>query len=209
MKTSLLMTLLPLPAAAAATIVDLSTSLVRSGAANSSQGADVIQGVGAWDPFLRIAMVLEHGQIVAEYVREDVDPTEPFPVWSTTKSWMSLFVGRVIESGGLSLETTLLDVWPNHEDTVWSHLLQAPHNLTEEDVDFRKNVTIYDLLTMSSGLVAVFDPNNADNDSNLDGGSVGGANLVDSIGDPVLGEKGVFSYLGTNNILSYVLLEVA
>jgi len=66
----------------------------------------MIAGVAAATPDITSALVLEHGKIVASYVREGVDPDEPLQIFSCTKSWISLLLGLVIESGSLSLEET-------------------------------------------------------------------------------------------------------
>lgn len=88
-------------------------------------------------------LFLEHGQIVAEYVREDIDPLEPWDAWSVTKSWTSLLIGHIIEN----------DIWPDDEaiqNETWS---QVSENVT--NVEFRKNtIAIQALLTMASGLVS-------------------------------------------------------
>ena len=196
--TSLLFTM----AAAAAgqegiIVVDLSQEdLERSTCLNNNPGADQVAEVAAANPTVRTALVLERGEIVADYVRDGLNATAPFHVWSTTKSYMGLLVGLLVESDELLLDETLLDVWPD-DTTIWS-------NVMAEDVDFRKNVTIRSLLTMTSGLV-VNSPDEWGDTS--DGGDAGGATLVGSLAFPDIGEKGTFSYLAVSNILSYVIKE--
>jgi len=110
----------------------------------------------------------------------------------------------------LSVNDTLGDVF--QDDDVWS-------NAT--DPDFRKAVTIRELLTMSSGLISppsdmpspdatpeeMAEATGALLAAAADGSVAGGATLDDSLAYPEIGEKGVFSYLGISNIMSYVLRE--
>ncbi len=85
--------------------------------------------------------------------------------------------------------------------TVWAEL-----NATE--VDFKRNVTIYEMLTMTSGLLNPIIDDPVDGEAAvLDGGDAGGGTLVGSLAWPSVGEKGIFHYLGVTNILSYVLQE--
>ena len=195
-------------------VVDLSQDLVASPHVNTNPGATTVMQVAESDPLIRTVVVLEHGEIVVDYVRDDVDPTVPNQAFSTTKSWISLLTGLAIESGLLSLEGTLADIWPddndnnNDGDNVWSDLTAEPYNLTVAEIEFRKNVTIESLLTMSSGLISSPAEFNQTNDFFEDGGGAGGADLRGSLSYGDLGEEGVFSYFGTSNILSYVIQEV-
>jgi CubicO group peptidase (beta-lactamase class C family) len=76
-------------------------------------------------------MVLEGGKIVASYVREGVDGDALFDAYSTTKSWMSMLVGILVDEGKLTVNTTLGDIFKNQ--TVWAAV---------NDVDFRKAITV-------------------------------------------------------------------
>lgn len=184
-----------LPSAAVAgaenIVVDLSIDLET--APLNTEGGEAITAAAAADPEIRRALVLEHGTIVADYVRDGVDPEEPFPIWAVTKSWMGLLSGMLIESNKLSLDNTLGDIFADVENA-WS-------NAT--DVDVRKAVAIRDMLTMSSGLI---DSATGWGDA-ADGGDAGGVDLPGSLGFPDLGDKGSFSYLASSNILSYVIQE--
>jgi len=153
------------------------------------------------DENIRTALVLEHGKVVASYVRDDVDPNEPFQCWSTTKSWISLLTGFLVQDGLLTTEETLGEIFP--DESYWA-------NVT--DADFRKAVTIFEMLTMSSGLISPpysTDPDVAQEEmmAAMDGGIAGGASAEGSLAFPLIGEKGEFSYLGISNIMSYVILE--
>jgi len=102
------------------------------------------------------------------------------------------------------------------DDSAWA-------DVDDNSTDFRKNVSIKDMLTMTSGLVtppeedmaqlmilspeeqaeamALFDTSGPEVDT-------GGASLSDSLAHPAIGKKGEFHYLGLNNILSYVTKEL-
>ncbi|KAL3906445.1 MAG: hypothetical protein SGARI_004006 [Bacillariaceae sp.] len=181
--------------AAATNVVDLSVDLETSAQVDSNSGAQVLNQVLSERPHVRAGLVLEDGRIVAEYVREDVNVSMPWYVWSITKSWMSLLIGKLVESGSLSLEDTLYNIWP--DEALWA-------NVTGSNVDFRKNVTIRSLLTMSSGLI----DDRRCNCTTADGGPVGGSNLIDTLSFTTeTKEPGKFLYIGGLNILSYVILE--
>ena len=76
-------------------IIDLSQDFPQDKAAMTfSPGAAAIQQAASQDPLIRAAIVLEHGDIVASYHRDDVDPNETtYQVFSATKSWTSLLIG--------------------------------------------------------------------------------------------------------------------
>jgi CubicO group peptidase (beta-lactamase class C family) len=109
--------------------------------------------------------------------------------------------GFAVEEGLIGLEETLGEIFTN--ESVWAEL-----NATE--VDFKMNVTIFEMLTMTSGLnnPVLDNPALANMTAALeDGGDAGGGTLVGSLAWPSVGEKGIFHYLGVSNILSYVLQE--
>jgi len=89
-------------------------------------------------------MVIENGTIVSSYVRDDVDPKEPADVYSVTKGWISFLFGTLVHDGKLSLDETLGDIFP--DDDSWA-------SVTDGSTDFRKGVTVEELLTMTSGLL--------------------------------------------------------
>mmetsp|Transcript_17887 Transcript_17887/g.32391 ORF Transcript_17887/g.32391 Transcript_17887/m.32391 type:complete len:395 (-) Transcript_17887:243-1427(-) len=196
MQYSIFFAVTAIAAVAATSIVDLSVDLETSGQIETNTGAQVLNQVLAEFPHVRTGLVLEDGRIVAEYVRDGINASEPWYAWSVTKSWISLLIGMMVDSGLISLEETLYDIWPEDE-AVWS-------KVTGVNVEFRKNVTIQSLLTMSSGLIS--DPNNEG--TVVDGGDAGGDTLADSLSFPTeIGESGKFVYNGVLNIISYVILE--
>lgn len=181
-------------------LVDLSVDFETSSNLGNSAGADQITAVAKATPDIATALVLEHGKIVASYVREGFDPDTPLHIWSCTKSWTSLLIGVLVESGLLALDESLGEIFT--DEAVWA-------NVTDEEESFRKNVTIEELLTMSSGLI---DPEAAGGFQDwtlTDGGNAGGADLQTSLSWPRVGTKGVFSYLSVSTILSYVIQERA
>lgn len=194
------------------TVVDLSLDLAEDTAAQaSSPGAQVILDFASADPLMRSAVVLEDGKVVSKYYRDDIDPTTPHQVWSTTKSWTSLLIGILVDKGMLSVEDTLGDIL--QDDTAWADVVDGT-------VDFRKDVTVEEMLTMTSGLITPpeDDPTKMDPSEmtleNLPPGAIeeelttgGGISLSDSLAYPDIGTKGEFAYLGLSNILSYVIKE--
>mmetsp|Transcript_15440 Transcript_15440/g.31216 ORF Transcript_15440/g.31216 Transcript_15440/m.31216 type:complete len:328 (+) Transcript_15440:185-1168(+) len=203
--------------AAPTTIVDLSSSdLEYSPSHNANPGADALFATidSSQDP-IRNALVLEHGKVVASYVRDDVNEELPYPVFSITKSWLSLLIGMLIDDGALSLDETLGEVFYDKRcinGIVWEYV---------DEADFVKNVTIQEMLTMSSGLVDLLDLTSGSDtpDGGVDGGmemdwsdpyvlaNLGGANLTDALNYLDVATKGEFSYVYTSQILGYVVLE--
>lgn len=72
-------------------------------------------------------MVIDDGQVVISYARDDVDPNEPYQVHSVTKSVTSLLIGVLVDAGDLSVHDTLGQIFTN--ETTWEGV---------EDVEFRK-----------------------------------------------------------------------
>ena len=195
-------------------IVDLSKDFIEDTAAmTTSPGAAKIVEIASSDPLMRAAVVLENGKVVAKYHRDDVDENTPNQVWSTTKSWMSMLIGILVDSGVLSIDETLGDIFT--DDSVWD-------DVDDGTVDFRKSVKIKDMLTMTSGLVCPPEEDvlamlelpveelAAAMGSIIEAGASsnsGGASLSGSLSHPAIAKKGEFSYLGMNNILSYVIKE--
>ncbi len=90
-------------------VIDLSADLETGNLVNP--GAAAITATANAFPEIRTALVLEHGKIVAEYARDDVDPSDLFQVWSTTKSWMSMLFGFAVKDGLVDLEETLGEIF--------------------------------------------------------------------------------------------------
>ena len=181
-----------------ATIIDLSKDLPEDTAAMKfSEGAKAMEQAATAEPNIRAAIVMEKGKIVSSYYREDVNPSDSSPVFSATKSWMGLLIGLLVDDGLLSVHQTLGEIFT--EDEAWT-------DVTDGIEDFRKNVTIKEMLTMTSGLTTALVPALM---SIYLGTNVGGSSLSDSLAYPDIGEKGEFAYLSISNILSYVILKLS
>lgn len=96
-------------------------------------GGDAVKGT-------RAVVVLKDGQVVAERYADGFDADTPLLGWSMTKSVANAIVGRLVHQGALSVEDDRL--------------------LAEWDGDERAEITLADLLHMSSGLAfeEVYDP---------------------------------------------------
>ena len=185
---------------AAATIIDLSKDLPEDTAAMEfSEGAKAMEQAAIAEPAIRAAVVMENGKIVSSYYREDVNPSDSSPIFSATKSWTGMMIGLLVDDGLLSVHQTLGEIFP--EDEAWT-------DVTDGTEDFRKNVTIEEMLTMTSGLVP---PSDALISFLLGTSltSMGGSSLSDSLAYPDVGEKGKVTYLALSNILSYVILKIS
>ena len=196
-------------ASASSSIVDLSTELQYSESHNASPGAQsLLDAIDSSTDSIRTVMVLERGQIVTSYVRDDIDASDTYNIYSATKSFMSLLVGMLIDEGSLSLDDTLGDVFNN--STVWENVDKA--NYTQSN-------TIEEMLTMTSSLVNP--PVSSEAYSNVDwedptsyienlGGvhNYGGGDLIDSLNYLEVKEsgRGDFDYI-MSQILGYVVLE--
>eukprot|EP00984_Skeletonema_dohrnii_P008572 scaffold3169_cov117-Skeletonema_dohrnii-CCMP3373.AAC.2 len=180
------------------TIIDLSQDIPRDEAAiSSSPGSKAVQEAAAEDPLLRNAMVLENGSIVSSYLRDDVDLNEIHLMHSVIKSWMSLLFGIMVDDGLLSLDTTLGEIFQN--DQAWA-------DVTDGSTDFRKGVTVEELLTMTSGLI----DNLSSSIRETHGDTHGGQSLEGALSYPDVDieVKGEWDYLINSNIFSYIIVEL-
>ncbi|MTI02392.1 serine hydrolase [Roseibium sp. RKSG952] len=82
----------------------------------------------------RAVVVVRNGRIVAEAYADGFDENTPLLGWSMTKTVTAGLIGTLIKSGRMSLDDTLIDSYPD-----WSQ-------------DNRKDITVRDMLAMSSGL---------------------------------------------------------
>lgn len=125
----------------ASNITNLSQSFAQAELYNWNTGAEAILELAENKPGLRGLMVLEKGEIVAEYYRDGIDRSTLSAINSCTKSWISLLFGVMEKNGLISLSETLGDIWP--DDDTWKYV---------DDVDYRRSITIKSLLTMTAGL---------------------------------------------------------
>ncbi|EJK48248.1 hypothetical protein THAOC_32971, partial [Thalassiosira oceanica] len=187
-------------AASAAAVVDLSKELeVDEVAVSSSPGAMSVNDYAASDAALRAVMVLEDGKVVANYARDDVGDNEVYPAQSVTKSWTALMVGMLINEGKLSLNSTLGSVFT--DEYIWDEAMP--------DADFRKAITIEEMVSMTSGLQAIVFDSEAFTFVNMDDWDHIEPGLKQTIAMPSIGERGEYSYLGISSILGFVILEVS
>ena len=186
------------------TVLDLSQSFSYAPSFDDSPGSSSLVKTTLSQPkLIRAITVLEKGQIVFEYARDDVDPTQTFPVYSVTKSFVSLIIGMLIDDGILSLDETLGDVFLNKrciDGVLWNKVDQA---------DFVQEVTIEEMLTMTSGLLNPnIDPDEVDWTDPYVQANHGDANLTHTLNYlDASGEKGEFHYVLTSQILGYVIKE--
>jgi len=155
---------------------------------------------------IRRMLVVQSGEIVMEYERDNVEKDEIYNLFSATKTMMSVLMGVLLESEeyNLTVTDTLGDVFPN--EYAWSNI----KNVTE--VECKKTATIEELLTMTSGLTAgvtinVFDEKFT---NPWDIPNSFGKDLPDSLFIPDCDAelRGTFVYKTNSNILSYVIKEV-
>ena len=97
-----------------------------------------------------------------------------------------------MEDGLLSLDETLGDIFP--DDAAWAEV-------TDGSNDFRKGVTIEELLTLTSGLFDTVEM------LIFSGPEPGGQSLQGSFSYALLGVKGEFAYLAASQIHSYIIKE--
>ncbi len=82
----------------------------------------------------RAVVVVRNGRIVGERYAPGFDADTPLLGWSMTKTVVTGLIGTLIEAGQMSLDDALIESYPDWEQ------------------DTRKDVTIEDMLAMSSGL---------------------------------------------------------
>lgn len=82
-------------------------------------------------------MILRHGKVAFESWAHPYGPDLPHAMYSVSKSFTATAVGFAVEEGLLSLDTRVLDIFPEY----------AP----EEPDEHLETLTIYHLLTMTSG----------------------------------------------------------
>ena len=122
-------------------ITDLSQSLAQAELYNLNTGAEAITEFAENAPKIRGLMVLEKGEIVAEYYRDGIEHSTLSPINSCTKSWIGLLFGVMEKNGLILLNETLGDIWP--DNNIWKKVDHA---------DYRRAIKIQSLLTMTAGL---------------------------------------------------------
>ena len=100
------------------------------------------------DPSIYRLLVIDDGTIVMEYQADSVrDDDEAFLIHSATKPWSRLLIGMIIESPkyNLSMDDKLGDIFL--EESAWELVTD------ETEREIKKNITIYEMMTMTSGLM--------------------------------------------------------
>lgn len=85
-------------------------------------------------------MVVRHGHIVAEGWWHPYSAQRPHLLYSLTKSFTSIAVGMAIDDGLLSLDSTVVDVLPDH----------VPVDVSDQ----ARRLTVHHLLSMTTGHLA-------------------------------------------------------
>jgi len=157
---------------------------------------------------VRRFLVVDDGEIVMDYQRDTVNDDDIFGIWSATKATMAMIIGTIITSDeyDLSVDDTLGEILTGEND--WA-AIEDP-----EELAFKQNITIFELLTMTSGMtqgaemVQVVSLNPFSEAADLANGA--GINLRQSLAFHGwnANEKGNHNYLSISNILSYVILAV-
>jgi len=159
---------------------------------------------------VRRFLIIDDGEIVKEYQRDNINQEDVFELWSATKATMSMFVGTVIYNDDYDLteDDTLGEIFT--DERAWSDIVDP------EELAFKQNITILELLTMTSGLIQDIDSTmilsglsaNVMRPVNIPNSA--GINIRESLALPDWNatERGNYNYLFTSNILSYVILEV-
>ena len=193
----------PTTLAESATIRDLSQDLPVGDLNN--QDAIFLESYLGRD--VRRFIVLDDGEVVMNYQRDSVRDDEVYNLWSASKALMSFFVGTILFSDqyNLTMNTTLGEIFVGEND--WSEVTDP------EELAFKKNVTIYEMLTMSSGLTTTIDLAEvlAPNPLNpIDVPNAAGINLKQSLAHPGVNAtlKGTMEYQPVSNVLSYVIKAV-
>ena len=86
---------------------------------------------------LHSVMMLRHGKLAAECHRAPFGRNIPHTMYSVSKSFTSAAVGFAIDEGLVSLDTRVIDLFPEHRPKKFDEKLE--------------NMTVYHLLTMTAG----------------------------------------------------------
>ncbi|KAL7518642.1 hypothetical protein ACHAWX_003453 [Stephanocyclus meneghinianus] len=172
------------------TVIDLSRDF-QVGSLNNPGAKLIEEKIVSKIPQTRRLLVLERGKIVADYTRQDVDPDEVFILWSAQKSIDSLLFGLAIDFRNLTLDETLGDVFP--DDSLWGD---------DPDAEYKKSITMFELLTMTSGLVANYEAVATLNQ----GGDEPGKDLKEAISFLIPNAtRGEWNYVDSTILYSYII----
>lgn len=164
-----------------ATLVDLASEWGLGDLYNANQGAtrfaEELANQGA---DINGYVVVVGGKIVAEGYGPDRNQKSISQIWSVTKSWSSMLIGTLVRDGRVTPEATLDEIFP---DAQWSEV---------QDADAKRNITLWQLLTMRAGLSG--------------GGDALQNSLVDSLNycQHDSNREGVFDYVN-HHLLAHVV----
>lgn len=103
---------------------------------SSSAIKDIIEDFKKTDVEVHSLMILRHGKVAFESWAYPFTPDMPHIMYSVSKSFTSTAIGFAIDEGLLTLETKLVDIFPDYN---------------EEDDKYLQKLTIFHLLTMTAG----------------------------------------------------------
>jgi CubicO group peptidase (beta-lactamase class C family) len=116
----------------------LTSSFASHASDFARSGLNQAESLGRKYPSLRALVVARGDCLVYEYYRSDLTPETRSPIYSVTKSLLSILVGIAVDAGYLRLDEKLGEIFP-----------EAAENSVDPRV---KDVTVRDLLTMTAGL---------------------------------------------------------
>jgi CubicO group peptidase (beta-lactamase class C family) len=112
-------------------------SRIDAAAAPSPSLSDLPARLAERYPTLRALVVARGNCIAFEYYRKNVSPETQSPVWSATKSVLSILIGIAIDEGYLRLDTKLSEIFPEAFD--------------ERTDALAAEITVRDVLTKTEG----------------------------------------------------------
>ena len=93
---------------------------------------------------LHSIMIIRHGKVAFETWRDPYAPDVPHTMYSVSKSFSSIATGFAIDEGLLTLDTKVIDIFPEYRPKKYDKNLEA--------------LTVYHLLTMTAGKdVSIFE----------------------------------------------------
>lgn len=102
--------------------------------------------VGAGDPNAanaRALAVVHDGRLLVEEQAEGFEPGTPLLGWSMTKTVNGMLAYKKLEQAGIDFDTLVVDAFPADREPPW---------VAQWRQDGRKDITLTDLFTMTSGL---------------------------------------------------------
>lgn len=178
--------------------LDLSEDFQQSTLYNANAGSDAMIEIAESSSDVRGFMVIEDGEIVAEFYRDYLQDNKGFSqIWSCTKTITSILYGIMEKEGLISMSDRLLDITEGNE-SFWDGINKG---------DLRKEQTLAMIISMTAGLrlggQVVLDV--------LFGRVLGGRSPIGSLEYNDVIESNintVFEYVAVGNLLSYIVAAV-